>query len=347
MVTRGARAADALRAAGRRPAEGPRAAERRRRRTRTGAPPRPVVTERLTNAALERVPDRAKPGAGLVVATVRDIFDDRVPGLAAEIAFYLILSLPPLLLTLLGLLGYIGEAIGTDAAAEVQLRLIETAGQVFTDETISDVIEPTLENLLARGRADVAGLGVLFAVWSASRAVNVVLAALVIAYDLEQDRRAGWRRRIVALALTFGAVVIGLVVVPLLSIGPRIVEIVGSPLGLDDELQTAWTLAYYPVLAVILVAVLTTLYHLGTPWSTPWARDLPGALLALAGWLAGSLALRVYLAQSVTGEDSIYQSFAAPLAVLLWLYVLGFAVLVGAELNAEIERAWPTRRELQ
>ena len=102
------------------------------------------------------------------------------------------------------------------------------------------------------------------------------------------------------------------------------------------------------MLAVILVAVLTTLYHLGTPWSTPWVRDLPGALLALAGWLAGSLALRVYLAQSVTGEDSIYQSFAAPLAVLLlWLYVLGFAVLVGAELNAEIERAWPTRRELQ
>lgn len=113
--------------------------------------------------------------------------------------------------------------------------------------------------------------------------------------------------------------------------------------GRADALDVVWQLLYWPTLGVIATLLVATLYHLWAPWSTPWGRDTPGALVAMVVWLADSLALSSYT--SVTIEaDVAYQQIAAPLVVLLWMYVIGFALLLGAEFNAEIENMWPTRR---
>lgn len=293
-------------------------------------------------AVVNRAPAWARPALQLTVRTVRAALADRIPGLAAEVAFYLVLSLPPLLLAVLGSVGYLGDLFGEAYAQNLRARLLEAAGAIFTADTVEGTIAPVVDTLLREGRADIASFGALLTFWSASRALNVLLITITITYDLPMQ--PAWQRRAKAFALTIGAVLGGLVLVPLLVLGPRIVEALVRPLGLDDAVRTAWEVAYWPTVMGLATLALALLYHYGTPWHTPWRRDLPGALLAMMVWLAGSAGLRAYAASTIEA-DVVYQQFAAPLVMLLWLYVLGFAVLLGAELNAEIERMWPTISE--
>lgn len=279
----------------------------------------------------------------LLIRTARDAVADRVPGLAAEIAFYFLLSLPPLLIAVLGSVGYVGELFGIGVAEALLEQLVGAAGAVFSSDTMDEVVAPMLESLLEEGRGDVASFGIVFTVWSASRAMNVLLGAITIAYDLEHDRRAGWKRRGFAFALTIVAIVAGLVIIPLLVGGPRLAETLTRPLGVARALDVVWEIAYWPIVGAIAMLMVASLYHVGAPWRTPWRRDLPGAVLAMVVWLGGSAGLRWYASVTIEAEAA-YQSIAAPLVVLLWMYVIGFALLLGAEFNAEIEKMWPTRR---
>ena len=295
----------------------------------------------LVEKGLARCPARLRPGVRLTVRTLREAGRDRLPGLAAEVAFFLILSVPPLLLALVGVLGYAGDLLGADVVLELKNQLLAGANTIFSDRTVERVVRPTLDTVVNEGRADVASFGLVFTLWTASRAVNVVLGAITIAYDLEPGALPGWRRRVFALVVTVVGILAGLVVIPLLLVGPGLGEAITEPLGLEDTFATLWQALYWPLVAVIGVGGLSLLYHMGTPWWTPWRRDLPGAVLALLVWVAGSFALRAYSARTIEA-NAIYQQMSAPLVVLLWLYVVAFAVLLGAELNAEIERLWPS-----
>lgn len=308
----------------------------------TEAAPRPRGTLRgvsdLVDAAIERTPPQLRQPVRLLVLTVRDTFDDRVPGLAAEVAFFLLLSLPPLLLLALGTVGYIGEAY-SGFAEQAPDRLLGLAGSIFTDDTIAD-LRPVVTTLLSEGRADIASLGVVLTVYSASRALRVVVVALTIAYDLE-DTRQGWQHRVWGLGLTVLGVVVGVLTVPLLVFGPGFGRDLAVRFGLPSALGAVWAVGYWPTAAVIATAMVASLYHFAAPWTTPWRRDLPGAALAMLVWMAGSAGLRYYVQGSTVG-DAVFAPLAGPLVLLLWLYVSAFAVLLGAELNAEIEKMWPT-----
>jgi membrane protein len=98
---------------------------------------------------------------------------------------------------------------------------------------------------------------------------------------------------------------------------------------------------YWPAAILLLVVFLTTLYHVAVPANTPWREDIPGALVALVVLVVCSVALRIYLVSSVEGP-SVYGSLAAPVAVLLWIFVVALAVLIGAAMNAAIDRRWPS-----
>jgi membrane protein len=99
---------------------------------------------------------------------------------------------------------------------------------------------------------------------------------------------------------------------------------------------------YWLVTPVLTIVSLTSLYHISAPVRTPWKRDLPGAVLTLLIWFGGSFVIRWIIAMSVGGA-SIYGPLAAPIVVMIWLYVLAIAVLIGAALNAAVEKEWPVR----
>src|SRR5690606_19070364 len=130
------------------------------------------------------------------------------------------------------------------------------------------------------------------------------------------------------------ALLIGSVALPRMVAGPdAVVRVVPWS-------TTVAQVLYWPVVILLSVAFLTTLYHVSVPVRSPWIEDVPGALVALAMWVLGSFLLRLYLTNTVEGP-TIYGSLAAPVAVLLWIGVPAFAVLVGAAVNAAIDRVWP------
>ncbi|MFI1796660.1 YihY/virulence factor BrkB family protein [Streptomyces sp. NPDC020379] len=269
----------------------------------------------------------------LLKDTVNSCVEYRVTGLAAEAAFFTLLSLPPLLLGLLGLLGYLDDWTGTNTIGSIQENILKASATVLSDKGVTEIAKPLLRDV-TKGRPDVISIGFAVALWSGSRAVNVFVESITIMYGLE-GKRGIVRTRLLAFLLYVVALVIGAVVLPLMVAGPE--EVVNVVPWSADLVR----FLYWPVLILLSVAFLTTLYHVSVPVRSPWQEDIPGALVALTMWVIGSLLLRVYLTHTVEGL-TIYGSLAAPVAVLLWIGVSAFAVLVGAAVNAAIDRVWPS-----
>jgi membrane protein len=295
----------------------------------------------ITKQAVPRQARRTRGFAPWVLlkGTVAICMRYRVTGLAAEGAFFAVLSLPPLVFGLAGSLGYVIGVFGVETAASVKAQIVELARQALTEDSVQRVIVPTLDAVLDQGRADIISIGFILALWSGSRALNVFVDTISIMYGM------GGRRGIIktrALSFTMYVIVLaaGVVVLPLVLAGPALVDQL-----LPDNLDFLNAL-YWPAVVLSTSLFLTTLYHLAVPERTPWRHDLPGAFLSLAMWIAGSYLLRYVLAESI-GGTSIYGPLAAPIAVLLWLYLIVISLLIGAAFNASLDQWLRSRRMLR
>jgi membrane protein len=269
----------------------------------------------------------------IVTATVGGCFRYRVTGLAAEAAFFAILSLPPLVFGLAGTLGFVAERYQGTKINGLKDRVLELVSQALTPQTVEQVVAPTLDDVLERGRVDVISIGFVLALWSGSRALNVFVDTITIMYGLG-GQRGIVKTRALSFSLYVVALLLGIVLVPLILVGPALVySLVPGELDFLTEL-------YWPTVLALSIAFLTSLYHLSVPVRTSWWYDVPGAVFTLATWVLGSYALRFTL-DATTGGTSIYGPLAAPIAILLWLYVLSIAVLIGAALNAACEQVFP------
>jgi membrane protein len=277
----------------------------------------------------------------LILRTAHEYFDDRLPGLAAEVAFFTSMALPPMLLALLGCIGYITEFAGPGALEGVQQQLLFWAGRVFNKQTLSDVVAPAIEQFCRQGRGDVASIGILLTFWSISRAVFILLETINIAYDVEHIQRTFRQKLIKSWLVTAATLVVFSVVLPMLVVGPNFGRTMALKIGLASAFERTWTLAYWPINLALGISFITTLYHISPQTKTPWVRDLPGAIFAVALWNLLSWLMRLY-AQWSFSSNSAYAAFAVPMVLLLWIYVSAIAVLLGAELNAEIEKLWPS-----
>jgi membrane protein len=270
----------------------------------------------------------------LLKDTVNSCIEYRILGLAAEAAFFTLLSLPPLLLGLIGLLGYIDDWTATETVKSIEENILSASQAVLSDRGVNEFAKPLLEDVTRTGRPDVISIGFAIALWSGSRAVNVFIDTITVMYGLD-GHRGIVKTRLLAFLLYVVALLIGAVVLPLMVVGPdRVVALV--PFGTE-----VISVLYWPVVIVLSVVFLTTLYHVSVPVRSPWVEDVPGALIALGMWVLGSFLLRIYVTSTVEG-GTIYGSLAAPIAVLLWIGVSAFAVLVGAAVNAAIDRVWPS-----
>ncbi|MFB6633502.1 YihY/virulence factor BrkB family protein [Streptomyces sp. NPDC056362] len=270
----------------------------------------------------------------LLKDTVNSCIEYRILGLAAEAAFFTLLSLPPLLLGLIAVLGYADDWTNTDTVTSIRENILHAAGTVLSDRGVHEIAEPLLDDITQGKRPDLISLGFAIALWSGSRAVNVFIDTITVMYGLD-GHRGIVKTRLLALLLYVVALLLGAVVLPLAVVGPdRVVELV--PWGTEVV-----AVLYWPAVILLSIAFLTTLYHVSVPVRSPWIEDIPGALVALGMWVLGSFLLRIYLTSQVEGP-TIYGSLAAPIAVLLWIGISAFAVLVGAAVNAAIDRVWPS-----
>ena len=266
-------------------------------------------------------------------------WNDRVLGLSAEAAFWQLLSLPSLFLALLAALGYFSEWAGQGTVDRVQQNLLVTFSRAFSDEVVDQLIAPVVQQVLREGRADVISVGFAIALWAGSSATATFVNTITIAYGM-RDLRGAVRSRLLALGIYLGSIVVGVIVLPALVLGPALLPKL-FPEGARETADRVIGDAYWPVVMLLLLVGLTSLYHLAPPRRLPWRRGLPGALLAMVIFLAGSWGLRFYIS-FIVAQNNAYGTLAAPIAALLFFFLLALGVLLGAELNAEIEQRSPT-----
>src|ERR1700712_1853529 len=308
----------------------------------------PVVSPDATSAADEH--RTARPGrlAGwpravrvplqVLGRALGKAWHDRILGLSAEASFWQILSVPPLLIGLLGSLGYLGTLIGVSSVEQIENRLLTASSTVLTPGVVDDLVRPTLTDILSSGRLDVVSLGFLVSLWAGSSATATFMNTIVIAYD-QRDVRGPIRTRLKALWLFLVGMFLAVLTLPLLVLGRGVLVSI-FPLPWQPTATLLVNAVYWPLLLVLLLLALTSFYHVTLPHRLPWRRHLPGSVLAVAFFLVAALVLRAYVADILTTALP-YGALAAPIAVLLFCFFFGMAVLLGAELNATVQERWP------
>ena len=276
----------------------------------------------------------------LTASTLGRAWRDRVLGLAAEAGFWQLLSLPSMLLGIVGILGFFSGSLGADTVHDIEGAILRGAKHVIVPSAVDSTVKPALDRILAGGRADVVSISFVVSLWTGSSAMATYVNTITIAYGLRQHRNAV-RSRILALFLYMAFVLVGVVLLPLLVLGPSLIVRL-TPKNWHHVMHIVVSVGYWPVVVLITIGLLATLYHLSVPVRTPWRRALPGALLGLVVWVAGSIVLRLWLTWAFR-STATYGPLSAPVAVLVFLYLTALAILLGAELNAEIDRFWPLK----
>lgn len=270
----------------------------------------------------------------LVVTTVGACMRYRVTGLAAEGAFFAVLSVPPLIFAMAGAIGYVTEQFSPTQVEDVRQAVIDLSSRLLTDRAVDGVIVPTMNDVLEGGRFDVISLGFVLALWSGSRALNVFVDTITIMHGLG-GHRGIIKTRALSFVLYVLALITGMFSIPLMVAGPSLVRD-----ALPDSLD--FLLAFYwPAVSIVCICFLATLYHVSVPVRTNWSFNLPGATFSLVAWILGSYVLRWVLTVTAADSKSIYGPLAAPIAVLLWLYIVAIAVLIGAAVNAAFDTVFP------
>jgi membrane protein len=267
-------------------------------------------------------------------------WDDDVLSEAASAAFWQTLSLPPLLLGVFGILGYVGDWFGPDTVTAVQQWIIEITSGVFSRNAVDEIISPTVAEVLTTARGEVVSIGFILSFWSGSSAMASFVDAITRAHDQFPVRHFLWQRTL-AILLYLAGLATGILLLPIVALAPdRLLPLLPDPI--EPVTQAVVDVAYYPLIGLVLVLALTTLYKVALPHKIPWWRGLPGALLAAVVFLVGATGLRLYL-DWITGTGYTYGALAAPIAFLLAMFFIALAIILGAHLNAAIQTVMPAQ----
>jgi membrane protein len=250
---------------------------------------------------------------------------------AAALTYYSVLSVFPLLIVLVSLLG----VLGTEETVDGFLRIVDQLGP----QSAVDAFEEPVEDIVDKtGAASVAlVIGALVALWSASSYVGAFIRAANSIYGVEEERPF-YLRRPLQLLLTLGMVVIlALVLIALVLTGP-LAEAIGDEIGVGGTAQTIWSIAKWPVLFAAVVLTIALLYrtapharHAGFAWI------VPGSLLATVLWIAASAGFATYVANFGSYANT-YGGLAGVIVFLIWIWLTNVAILFGAQFAAELER---------
>ena len=269
---------------------------------------------------------------------------DRVDGLAAEFAFFGVLSTFPGLLVVAALLGSLERLVGHDLASRSEALVLRAMDQVLTSSAAG--LRDAVRELFARPSRGVAVLATATALLGLSRAWAVVIRALDLAFRVE-ERRPWLRQRLLGLALALGSVLLavlglGMIVVdPLLGAGAELAE----RLGLGGLFAVAWNWLRWPLAFAALVAWAATVYHVAPGRRLRWREALPGAVAAAVLWLVASGGFSLYL-RVAAGANPVLGTLGGGLIGVLWLYLLALILLVGGELNGVLHRGREPGRQV-
>jgi membrane protein len=267
----------------------------------------------------------------LLKRTARETQADNGLGLAAQLAYYFFLALFPALLFLIALASFLP---GQDLVGRVVGML-----QGVAPAEVVGIIRDQLAKIAEGRQGGLLSFGVVAALWSSSAAMVAIIDALNRAYDVE-DQRPWWKQRLTAILLTVGVALFLLVSFTLIVAGPQLAELVAGRLGLGSVFEWTWKIAQWPLVFGLVATAVGLIYYFAPDVDQDFAWITPGSLAATLLWLVGSLAFRLYVVNFGSYNET-YGTIGGVMVLMLWLYLTGLTIIIGAEMNAEIEHASP------
>ncbi|RAY12250.1 ribonuclease [Actinomadura craniellae] len=267
---------------------------------------------------------------GALKRAVREFKDDGLTDWGAALTYYGVLSIFPAILIVVSLVGLTGQSLSQE--------LVRNVGELAPG-SVRDVLTNAITELQRNsGGASLAALlGLLAAIWAASNYVGGFMRASNAIYDIQEGRPI-WKTLPIRIGVTLVTLVLLSVSAVAVVLTGGLAERAGDILGLGSAAVTAWDIAKWPVLLLIVSFLFSLLY-----WASPNARQgfrwvSPGGLAALAIWLVASAGFAFYVA-SFGQYNKTYGSLAGIIIFLIWLWISNLALLFGAEFNAELERS--------
>ena len=260
----------------------------------------------------------------------RAMGDDDVFGDAAQLAYYFLLALFPLLIFLTSAIGLIvGSGTGMRHALFNYLaRVMPSSAFQLLDATMTEVTTASSAGKLS--------FGLLAALWAASNGMGAITGALNRAYDLEETR-PWWKQRMVAISLTIGLSVLIMTALGLVIAGSHIADSLATYHRLSSTTALTWKILQWPIALAFMLLAFALIYFFAPDFrEQDWKWITPGSVIGVALWLLASFALKAYL-HFFDSYSRTYGSLGAVIVLMLWLYLTGLAVLIGGEINSEIE----------
>lgn len=265
--------------------------------------------------------------------------DDDVWGHAAELSYYWLLAIFPLLIFLLALFGLMASE-----GSQLRAALFEHVSRVAPPDA-SGLIQQTVDQVSDRASGGLLSFGILMALFMASEGMRAMINTLNVVYEV-QERRSWWKQRLTAIALTITLAVLITLGLAGVVLGGPFATWLGKVTRLGDWITITWQLARWPLAILFAMLAFGAVFYWGPNFREHrWYWVTPGAVAAVLLWLAASIGFNVYLS-FFNYYGATYGSLGAVIILLFWLYLTGVALLTGGEVNAEIEAAAAKRRRL-
>jgi membrane protein len=266
-----------------------------------------------------------------LVRTYDDVGSNHTLQMAAALSYYFVMSLFPALIFLSAVVAFLPVPDLFNRALDFITRFVPPDSMGVVRKVLSDVVTPNRGAFLS--------FGLLGTLWAASGGFAAAIEALNIAYDVEETRPF-WKTRPLAIGLTFSIGALLLVALGVMIVGPRFGEWLSGRLHLSQIWTLAWPYIHWTASVVFTMLAVEALYFLAPNVRQRFFATLPGAVLAVGCWIGLSYLLGIYF-RSFANFNKTYGTLGAAVALMVWLYWTGFAMLVGAELNAELAKKTP------
>jgi len=260
---------------------------------------------------------------------VSEVQRDNCLGHAAQLSFYFLLALFPFLLFLTALLAYV-------PIPNLMDKIFSLMGSIVPGEAVS-LVQDNVQYIVTQQRGGLLSFGIAMALWSSSSALTAVMDTLNRAYDVEEGRPF-WKVRGLAILLTITISILIVTAMGLLVFGPYLGNWVAEQFGLGSVFQVVWNLLRWVVIVAFLVLAMALIYYIAPDVEQEWKWLTPGSIFSVLAIIGLSLAFSYYV-ENFGSYNKTYGSIGAVIVLLLWMYLAGFLILVGGEINSEIEHA--------
>jgi membrane protein len=264
----------------------------------------------------------------LIKRTAKETIEDDCASIAAQLSYYFALALFPALLFIVALASYL--------PFNVVNEVVNALAPIAPPEVL-EIIRKQLQSIVAGDDTGILTIGILGALWSSSGAMTSIVSALNAAYDIP-DSRPWWKVRLVAIGLTIALVLFVLLSFTLVVAGPNAGHWLATWFGLGEMFDQAWIYLRWPLIFALATTGIAMVFYYAPDADQDWVWITPGSIVTTVLWVLFSMGFRLYVVK-VGDYTATYGALAGAAILLLWLYFSGLALLIGGELNSEIEHA--------